>query len=622
LGGVLHIRLRTLPPTVILWRDGDVPEELWNALGRNIAPDDYRQEAGEFLIPLERFLARRNWLASALRTYDCSIEVDATAAAELERENSERDEIDVTLAGGVLDVPFTDVGELLRGSRFVRELKQFQIRDLTRLLALSHGANYSVPGAGKTAVAYACYEAERARGRVDRLLVVAPLSAFEAWTTEAEKCMRPTPVIRRIGEQLPHNPEVQLVNYQRLASSYQNIATWVVEGRCHVILDEAHRMKRGRNGEWGSVCLDLAHLAVRRDVLTGTPAPQHPRDFIALVDFLWPHQSTRILPAAALRPHPPDTAMAEVSRRLRPLFVRTTKSELGLDKPRLHVEFVPMKPIQSEIYEALRSRMRNAVAASARERAQFGHMGEVVMYLLEAATNPGLLTTAIDNSAPKETTWPPMPVEAGSSLADRVLRYTQHEIPPKFEKLAAMVAAQAGVGRKTLVWSNFVANLDNLAATVLAPYNPVVIHGAIPSSSDLADERTREHALRCFREDDECMVLLANPAAMSEGVSLHEHCHDAIYVDRTFNAGQYLQSVDRIHRLGLEPGIDTNITFLVSQGTVDETVDDRVRIKAERLSLMLSDPDLVTMALPDEEAYGEWVEADDLDALFAHLRHG
>ena len=26
------------------------------------------------------------------------------------------------------------------------------------------------------------------------------------------------------------------------------------------------------------------------------------------------------------------------------------------------------------------------------------------------------------------------------------------------------------------------------------------------------------------------------------------------------------------------------------------------------------------MALPDEEAYGEWIEPDDLDALFAHLR--
>jgi hypothetical protein len=36
---------------------------------------------------------------------------------------------------------------------------------------------------------------------------------------------------------------------------------------------------------------------------------------------------------------------------------------------------------------------------------------------------------------------------------------------------------------------------------------------------------------------------------------------------------------------------------------------------------MLYDPDLVTMALPDEEEYGEAIEdVNDLSALFAHLR--
>jgi hypothetical protein len=56
----------------------------------------------------------------------------------------------------------------------------FQLRDLTHLLSLSHGANFSVPGAGKTTVAYGLYECERMRDRVDRLLVVAPLSGHEA----------------------------------------------------------------------------------------------------------------------------------------------------------------------------------------------------------------------------------------------------------------------------------------------------------------------------------------------------------------------------------------------------------------------------------------------------------
>ena len=103
------------------------------------------------------------------------------------------------------------------------------------------------------------------------------------------------------------------------------------------------------------------------------------------------------------------------------------------------------------------------------------------------------------------------------------------------------------------------------------------------------------------------------------GVSLHQACHDAVYLDRTFNAGQYLQSLDRIHRLGLPAGVETRITFLVCEHTIDEAVDQRVRVKAERLSEMLEDPNLVTMALPDEESYGNWIDEGDLDLLFAHL---
>lgn len=278
-----------------------------------------------------------------------------------------------------------------------------------------------------------------------------------------------------------------------------------------------------------------------------------------------------------------------------------------------------MKPLQEEIYEALRTRMRRALRSTARERALFGDMGGVVMYLLEAATNPALLANAIGGAA-APTIWPPDPIPPDSTLAERVLNYPRHETPRKFDKLAALVAQNAEQGRKTLVWSNFIVNLHELAR-ILAPYEPALIYGAIPSG-DSATGPTRESELRRFRSDDDCQVLLANPAAMSEGVSLHHTCHDAIYVDRTFNAGQYLQSLDRIHRLGLEPGTDTRITFLVSNGTIDETVDGRVRIKAERLSEMLSDPNLVTMALPDEEAYGSWIDDDDLDALFAHLERG
>jgi hypothetical protein len=564
------------------------------------------------------FLGSRNWLGQALNTHSCDAEIAEDVLTLLRRGDQERAEVTRLLQSGAPQVSEEQVAELLIAGGFKRPLKDFQLRDLSLILSLSHGANFSVPGAGKTTVAYATFAVERARERVSRLLVVAPISAFDAWFEEAGACIEPEPVVRRFEERAPAGTDVLLVNYQRLAARYASLAAWVQAQPCQVILDEAHRMKRGRSGEWGSACLRLAHLAVRRDILTGTPAPQHPNDFAALLDFVWPQQSTRILPRAARLANPPDDVMQEVSRRLQPLFARTKKDELGLDDPDLKVEVVHMKPLQAEIYQALRTRMRSVVQASARERMAFADMGSVVMYMIEAATNPALLASAVGGQ-PSSTQWPPNPIPAGSSLAERVLHYSEHEVPRKFEVLAALVAANATAGRKTLVWSNFIANLRDLSERVLAPYSPAVIHGGVPSGDLGVGVLTRESELARFREDPRCQVLIANPAAMSEGVSLHHACHDAVYVDRTFNAGHHLQSIDRIHRLGLPSETQTRITFLVSAGTIDETVDDRVRVKAERLSEMLSDPNLVTMALPDEDAYGSWVDADDLDSLFAHL---
>jgi SNF2 family DNA or RNA helicase len=553
-------------------------------------------------------------------TYDCGADLTADVTELMDRSRLEQEQVQAALAGRLDSIDDDDVQTMLNGTRFDRQLKPFQVRDLRRLLSLLNGANFSVPGAGKTCVAYACYEASRVEGRVDRLLVVAPLSAFDSWIDEAARSMTPVPKIHRLSDDhIPMDTEVLLTNYQRLTSRFPQVAGWVSSGRTMVLLDEAHRMKRGRQGEWGKACLDLSHLATRRDVLTGTPAPQHPRDFLALLEFLWPHQSAQIIPRANAA-SPSDNDMHNISDRLRPLFVRTRKKELGLEDPVYRVQPVQMGPVQQRIYSALRTKLRYAVVSSERERADLARLGEVVMYLLEAATNPALLARAISSGPPvTPAPWPLLPSPITSTLADDIRSYESHEVPTKFQAIATLIAQNAKANRKTLVWSNFIGNLLRLGNELLAPYSPAIIYGAIPSSADEAGAITRETELRRFREDDECMVLLANPAAMSEGVSLHESCHDAVYLDRTYNAGQYLQSLDRIHRLGLEASIETRITFLVSENSIDESVDQRVGEKARRLAMMLNDPDLVAMALPDEESYGDWIDLEDVESLFGHL---
>ena len=79
------------------------------------------------------------------------------------------------------------------------------------------------------------------------------------------------------------------------------------------------------------------------------------------------------------------------------------------------------------------------------------------------------------------------------------------------------------------------------------------LYGAIPVEqegvTEEADEQilTRERIVREFhREDCPYKVIIANPFAVAESISLHKACHNAIYLERSFNAAHFVQSKDRI----------------------------------------------------------------------------
>ena len=101
--------------------------------------------------------------------------------------------------------------------------------------------------------------------------------------------------------------------------------------------------------------------------------------------------------------------------------------------------------------------------------------------------------------------------------------------------------------------------------------------------------------------------MIANPAAAGEGISLHTVCHDAIYLDRSYVSTHYLQSIDRIHRLGLPPDVDTNIHIYRTRapaelGSVDLSVSRRLAQKIRNLQNLLDDEDLHQLAFDEENA--------------------
>ncbi|MGC9499722.1 DEAD/DEAH box helicase [Streptomyces sp. WG7] len=497
------------------------------------------------------------------------------------------------------EVASDDVSMLL-GDSWKGELSEFQRRDIAKLLSLQHGANFSVPGAGKTRVALAVYAAQKAAGRVSRLLVVCPKSAYESWRYETAECLIHPLRINVLDGSLDQWAEVLVVNYERLDRSLSMLAGWLKSAPSMIILDEAHRMKLGARGTYGAACMALGPLAARRLILTGTPAPNGSRDLENLLGFVWPGHGQRTVVQAVA-----GGDLAHASTVLRPLFTRTTKHELGLPPVQLGLRFVDMPPLHDEIYTAIVGGEKSGAA-----REDLSSLGKTALRLLMAATSPALLLEGGSRYEPLAYQLPPMEIPEGGSLYSLMQNLPDYELSPKYKEAVAIIAENAAQGRKTLVWTTFVRSLTTLER-MLEKYSPAVVYGGTPD---------REEQIRRFREDPACMVLISNPATLGEGISLHHVCHDAVYVDRDFMAGRFLQSLDRIHRLGLAPGTETRVTVLAVRNSVDEVVAASLERKLEFMGRILDDPTVQQLAdLEEEPSVAAGLAPTDIEALLSHM---
>lgn len=557
-------------------------------------------------------------LAPLIRRTSAEVTWDASVEALL---LTQLDEIRARRAA--LETPALDavgVQTLVRTTgRFTREVTDRQQYDLGHLLTLAHGANFSVPGAGKTTALLATYEAMRGQNRVDRLLVVAPKNAFVSWDDEVSACFENDPpgIARATGGRsgvaavLGRDPEILLITYQLLPNVIDVVKVWARRHRVHVVLDESHRTKAGYGGVTAAAALQLAEVAVRRDILSGTPLPHQPEDLRPQLDFLWPGQ--RILPDFRLLSDAPSQVFEDVARSVRPLYVRTTKDQLAL--PELTVTPIPVElgPLQRELYELLRSEAARAAAGMApRDRKFFRALGRHVVRLIQAASNPMLLTqTALvdgpDGANPQQ------------DRAWELLREVARDRNPAKIARAVELARQAiDHGERVLVWTSFVMNLHVLAER-LAEHNPVLIYGAVPAG-DADDDDSREGRIRRFHDDPSCRVMIANPAAAGEGISLHRTCQYAIYLDRTFNAAHYMQSVDRIHRLGSDR--PSRVEVLQATATIDIRIQSRLAQKIVAMSQILNDEGLRALAYDPEDVDEEFeggVDLDDVEEIVDHL---
>jgi SNF2 family DNA or RNA helicase len=552
-------------------------------------------------VPTDAFLSQSLWLRSRWVKDGGRIDLDEDTKSILA--NAKKD---FEAFKNSLEEP-RDVISNVDESLLSRTLTSFQKEGVSRLLQLNSGANFSVPGAGKTTMTLALWSQLLKQGKVERMLVVSPKSAFEAWMEEPNEVLSKK-VKSAIFDFAPIDQDIDIliVNFERLENddALARLERWLSQKSALLVIDEAHRIKGGVNSIRWRRCKALSLRAKRVDILTGTPMPQDFDDLRNLFSITWPNVPRTYLTNSLLS-----------SMKRNSIYVRTTKDELKLPPVTIIPKVIRMGDIQREIYAALKKAYVQLFSLSSSEKSYFSSKGRAVMNLLAASTNPGLLAKVVSDDAYLGLEWPPRELSDTKTLIELVSKYASVEMPPKYIWIRERCEQAARNGSKVLIWSTLVGNILALAK-VLAPLNPAVVYGAVTN-----DERSSE--IDRFRNDPSCGVLISNAQTLGEGISLHKDCHEAIYLDRSYNAGHYLQSLDRIHRLGLPKNQETTIYVLMSQHTIDERISERLEEKIENLALALNDDGLMRNSLPDESAiYPDEVlgiDQYDLQTLFAHL---
>ncbi len=510
-------------------------------------------------------------------------------------------------------------------NNFVRDLKPYQIESVKHITEVETIANFSVPGSGKTTIVYAAFSILKQKNEVEKLLVIGPRASFMPWEEEYKECFGTRPnsiritgarIHRRNLYEVCKDKDLILMTYQMATNDVEDVIEVLQNYKIMLVLDESHYVKKFEGGKWSETILALSQFAKRRTILTGTPMPNNLLDLWTQITFLWPEKNL-LGEKAWFKYNIESSDIEDIKSKLRPLFCRIKKKDLNLPKPIYVRHKIPMKLYQKNIYDAIETKILSEIIKLPEDRVALREWRRAkIIRLIEAASNPALL-----NKYSEEFKVPPFNAE-NLPIHKIIERYPDFEIPSKIEYTDKLARDIIKSNEKVIIWTSFVHNIKMLQ-NLLKEFNPAVVYGDIPKDENENDIFNREKEIARFKSDPNTKILIANPGACAESISLHKICKNAIYVDRTFNGGQFMQSLDRIHRLGISE--DDKITYylLISSDTIEEVIDDRLETKMGNM-LKLMDDDLSVINLDfslEDVSENEDEENTDFEAVLKYVKN-
>lgn len=520
-------------------------------------------------------------------------------------------------------------------------LKEYQYKSAYLLTNAKSGFDFSVPGSGKTIIAYATYAYLRFLGLVDNILIIGPKNAYNAWYDEYITCFGEKPDFKNLSEEnikdsknyfssSTHNHrEVTFINTDKIRSLDKEMANFMDSSKCMLIIDEGHKVKNP-DASSTKAAMYLSKHSNYKIILTGTPMPNGYEDLYSLTYIINPYNNIIPYNYTQLRKFTVkgirEIDEKRIMESLFPYYSRISKKQLikngELLPPKFHIRFTEMDEDQRKVYDFI-----DGLIANYHNKWEFEFerilMKAILIRKMQVSSNPKLLRKSIISSFEElrgslifdddnevitnemiEDFKRKLAIADGiinkdinnSEIGQIIKSYINDEkLVNKNIAAVSLTKKLVDANKKVILWDTFVENMDTLKSMLENIYDIKcgIINGTVTGED-------RQNTIDNFRYND-LMVLIASPATLAESISLHRCCQFAIYVNRNFNAAQFIQSKDRIHRINMPEGLTANYCFLLNKDSIDEGISERLELKESRMLRILDAENIQIGAIENQD---------------------
>lgn len=431
-----------------------------------------------------------------------------------------------------------------------RKLRTKQMKDAFYLTMMQKSGNFSVPGSGKTSTVYGMYAYLNTTNKVNKIIMIGPLNAFNSWINEYQSCFGSSRKLKYLNikdlntsnekkmalKYESGNKELILLNYEVLDILEDEIKNLITENTL-VVFDEVHRIKNPE-GRRAGAALRITENAKYMVTLTGTPIPNGYKDIYNLLNLLYPYDYNHFFNfEIPLLSNPNESEVQMINDKIQPFFTRTTKDELGVP-PTNPDKIIDIKASleEQELFKIILSKYKSNQLALFAKIMQLESSPSLLLETLDLKEFEHMLDLSVNHEEF---------VEYQDYSEDIENLVAQIDRTSKMKALLELVKQLVSESKTAIVWCIFIKTMYKLKSDL----NKLNIRAEVISGSVSQEERNE--IINKFK-NKEIDILITNPHTLAESVSLHQSCHDAIYYEYSYNLVHLLQSKDRIHRLGLK----------------------------------------------------------------------